>query len=781
MRRRRRQFLAVGVTVVIGVMMFAATYDSYRNLEVSYQRTYDRLAFADMTITGGDESLAASLAAIPGVRAVTVRHTADLPVTIGAATLRGRFIGMPTDEQPDVDKIQVQRGSYLLSGGANEAIAEDHIANTYGLQIGDPLTVAVGQKQKFTITGVAVSAEYLWPAPSTQESFIDPKQFGVFFVDEELLKQLPQSVAVRQTLVLYDKGVVTKDVDAAVRAAATRAGATNILTRADQPSNKALQLDVDMFAQMAIAFPILFLTAAGMAVYVLLTRIVFAQRSIIGTLRASGMSARALRRHYLGYGLRVGTVGAIVGVILGVAFGAWMTGLYTRTLDIPDTIVRIRPITMFIGLTFGIVMGAVSAWIPARAAYRIPPAEAMRGITPSTSGGESLMERILPRVSRLPVRTRMTLRGIGRAKRRSLTTVLGVVLALILIVAAGEMLVTTNHLIAKQFKEITLQDASVIVDKPVDKELLAAIDAVPGVAGAEQVAGFDVSITRDGTTFATTLQGFEDNTQMHGWTNPSGALPPSGMLAAKLLKDRLGLSPGDRITISIPAQDVSIELELVGFVDEPLGTPLYARHDVIAKALREAGVDDPETVMAEPTVATVMTRFDPAAGRTATLAALKNIPGVVYVEDSRTLFNVIKEEFSLFDTFIGIMFIFGSVMAFSLMFNTISVNVAERSTEFATLKASGISDRTIAWMIVGENLLLTAAGIIPGIVLGVWISGLLMATFNSDAFNFELTTRPLTLLLAAVSILVIALLSLIPGIRSIKRLDIAAVVRERSV
>ncbi|HDL48978.1 MAG TPA: FtsX-like permease family protein [Actinobacteria bacterium] len=560
-----------------------------------------------------------------------------------------------------------------------------------------------------------------------------------------------------------------------------RAGATNILTRADQPSNKALQLDIDMFAQMAIAFPILFLTAAGMAVYVLLTRIVFAQRSVIGTLRASGMSTGALRRHYLGYGLRIGTVGAVVGVVFGVAFGAWITGLNTRTLNISDTIVRIRPITMFIGLTFGIVMGALSALIPARAAYRIPPAEAMRGIAPSMSGGKSFMERIFPRVSSLAMRTRMTLRGIGRAKRRSLTTVLGVVLALILIVAAGEMLVTTNNLINKQFNKIALQDASVILDKPVDKEMVAAIEAVPGVARAERVPGFDVSITRDGTTLAATLQGFEDNTQMHGWTNRSETLPPSEMLASKLLKDRLGISPGDRITIDLPTQDVSIELTLVGFVREPLGTPLYARNDVIAKALRDAGVTDPESLMAEPTVATVMTRFDPTISRTATLAALKNVPGVVYVEDSRTLFNVIKQEFELFDTFIAIMFIFGSVMAFSLMFNTISVNVAERSTEFATLKASGLSDRTIAWMIAGENLLLTAGGIIPGIVLGIWISSLLMATFNSDAFNFELTTRPLTLVLAAVSILVIALLSLIPGIRSVKRLDIAAVVRERAV
>ncbi len=781
MRRQRWQFLAVGVTVVIGVMMFAATYDSYRNLTVSYEQTYDRLTFADMTITGGDESLPDALGAIPGVQAVTVRHSADLPITIGTATLRGRFVGMPVDEQPSVNKIDIQQGAYLSSGGDNEAIAEDHIASTYGLQLEDTLTVVVGEGRELTITGIAVSAEYLWPAASTQEIFVDPEQFGVFFVDEELVRQLPQSVSVRETLVLYDDGVVTEDVDAAVYAAATGAGATSMLTQADQASNSALQMDVEAFGQMAVAFPILFLSAAGMAVYVLLTRIVFAQRPIIGTLRASGMSARELRRHYLTYGVWIGTVGAVVGVILGVLFGALMTGLYTDLLDIPDTVVQIRPITMLIGLAFGVVMGALSALVPARAAYRIAPAEAMRGVAPSMSGGKSVIERIVPAVSSLPVRTRMTLRGIGRSKRRSLTTVLGVVLALILILGAGGMIDTTTNLIDQQFNVVALQDASVVTSEPVSMELLADINAVPGVARAERVASFGASITRSGGTFATTLQGFENNTQMHGWTNPSGTLPSSGMLAGEALKDRLGVSLGERVVIDLPTRDISIVLELVEFVDEPLGIPLYARYDVITEALRDAGVDDPESVMVDPTVTTVMTRFDPAISRTTTLATLEGIPGVLAVQDSRTLYDLIQEFLGLFYAFVGIMLIFGGLMAFSLMFNTISVNVAERTGEFATLKASGMSDRTIAWMIAGENLLLTAAGIIPGVIIGIWISSLLMASFSSDAFNFELSMRSLTVAVAAASMLVIALLSLIPGIRSVRRLDVGAVVRERAV
>ena len=223
----------------------------------------------------------------------------------------------------------------------------------------------MGSKPVITVVGVAASAEYIWPAASTQEIFPDPEQFGVFFVDESLVAGIQDSSVVRETLVLYDEGADVEATDARVRDAATKAGATSILTQADHPSNATLQLDVEGFGQMAIAFPILFLTAAGLAMYVLLTRLVVSQRSTIGTLRASGIGPRAIRNHYLGFGLILGTTGAVLGAAVGVVIGARITSLYTGLLDIPDTVVAFRPLTLLVGIAFGIVAGLLAAYVPA--------------------------------------------------------------------------------------------------------------------------------------------------------------------------------------------------------------------------------------------------------------------------------------------------------------------------------------------------------------------------------------------------------------------------------
>ncbi len=311
--------------------------------------------------------------------------------------------------------------------------------------------------------------------------------------------------------------------------------------------------------------------------------------------------------------------------------------------------------------------------------------------------------------------------------------------------------------------------------------MLFDINSVRGVTRAERVSGFGASVTENGETLATSLQGFENNTQMHGWTNPSGQLPAQGVLAGRGLADKLGVTEGDLLRIDLPTHDVTIVLELIEFVDEPLGIPLYARSDVIAEALSNAGVADPQSLMAEPTVTSALASFDSTLSRSTTVAALEGIPGVLAVQDARTLYDLVQNFLGLFYAFVGIMLVFGGLMAFSLMFNTISVNIAERSTEFATLKASGMADRTIAWMIVGENLLLTAIGVVPGVVLGVWISSRFMESFNNDSFTFALSIRPVTIGVAVLAMFAVALLSLIPGVRSVKRLDIAGVVRERAV
>lgn len=251
-----------------------------------------------------------------------------------------------------------------------------------------------------------------------------------------------------------------------------------------------------------------------------------------------------------------------------------MTRAYTDAISVPIVVAPLRPATALIGVAFGVLVGKIGAVGPSLAASRVAPAEAMRGLVPSSAGGRSLLEHIAP-VRRVPVAARMALRGIGRNRRRSLYTILGVVLALVLILVSWGMLDTTRVLLARQFDRVQQQDAQVYPTGSVDTSMVARLAAVPGVAAAEPVAELPATVMTGDASYATTLRAMEPGTTMHTFLSPEGgprSLPSQGILLGVSLREELDVSVGDEVSVIIPSADVHLRQRVAGFVAEPLGT-----------------------------------------------------------------------------------------------------------------------------------------------------------------------------------------------------------------
>jgi ABC-type antimicrobial peptide transport system permease subunit len=56
----------------------------------------------------------------------------------------------------------------------------------------------------------------------------------------------------------------------------------------------------------------------------------------------------------------------------------------------------------------------------------------------------------------------------------------------------------------------------------------------------------------------------------------------------------------------------------------------------------------------------------------------------------------------------------------------------------------------------------------------------MMATYTTDQFAFRFLISPTTIAASVGALLVVAAVSQIPGLRSLRRLDIARILRERS-
>ncbi len=765
--RQRGQVIAVGITIMLGVLLYVASAGAFQNLSGSYRQTYDLMKFADLTATGGDPAAVADAALAAGAATTATRVQFDPPMLIDGTKLVGRAIGVPTDARPAVDDVRVIDGSYLDPGTTSQALVEKHAADTFGIQLGDTVKVfGAGAWHDVTVQGIVRSAEYLWPARNRQDVISDSHSFAVLFVPETAAEAWA-GTGPDQALAIMPAGYTTAERDA-VAAAMRTAGATDVTPWQEQASHATLNEDLNGFNEMAIAFPLLFLTAAGVAAYVLLSRRILQERPIIGTLMAAGAKPRRVMRHYLSQGLAVGGIGAVVGVVLGAVATGAVTSSYAGAIGVPDVVVSAHPWLIVNGLVFGIVVGLLGALAPSLRASKTAPAEAMRSAAPAEPPGP--WSRLVARWTRLPATVRMALRDVGRSRRRTLATALGSVLSLVLVLATVGMMTSMVGALHLHFDKINKEDAIVTVDASVAAAAPGTLAALPGVSAVEPTTVGEVTALSGGHSYVTSLRGFAPGTTMHGFHATDGAfvsLPDSGVLAGVGLKDALHVNVGDTITLSTTRGQQQAVIR--GFLSEPLGTTIYSTNAFAATVLPDAGVS------------TFVLGFDSGVNRDQMRNTITNLPGVVAYNDTKAFAESLNQYLGLFWVFGIVMIALGAVLALAIIYVTMAVNVVERTNELATLRAAGVPLRRVAGTIATESLVATTIGLPFGLLLGIVAAKQFLATFSNDIFQFPLIMPWWVLAGAAVGVLVAAGVSQGPAARAIRKVDVAKVVRERSI
>ncbi|GAB4500231.1 MAG: FtsX-like permease family protein [Anaerolineales bacterium] len=149
-----------------------------------------------------------------------------------------------------------------------------------------------------------------------------------------------------------------------------------------------LQAGAEILQNMGVAQGIftllgmLGLLMGGFIIFNTFRTIVAERRHDIGMLRAVGASRRMITWLILFEGMIQGIIGSLAGIFLGYAF-AWLllkglAGIMRQFLNVQISAPEVTPGIVIVSLTLGIGITLVAGWIPARAASRVTPLEALR-------------------------------------------------------------------------------------------------------------------------------------------------------------------------------------------------------------------------------------------------------------------------------------------------------------------------------------------------------------------------------------------------------------------
>jgi putative ABC transport system permease protein len=770
--RSKGPFAAAVVIVFLGVALFGATYASYKNLQKSYDYSYDRLNFADAVIQveAAPENVSAIVAGLEGVRGAYGRIQIELPVDLLGKDVRvvGRLISIPRDSHPPINDLKITEGAYPSSPG-NLGLVESNFAAYHSLKSGDSVTVRFpGEDVNVSLSGVAISPEYIWAARSMTEVFPNHENFGVFFLPFDILDgRIYPNGTVNQVAVLLDKGLNEEErasTLAAVAGALAPYKVMEVVERDEQTSYALLKIDIEGFQELAFLFPMLFLTVAAIVLYMSLSRTVAAQRPQIGVMRAMGYGSRAVAMHYLEYAILATLVGSVLGVLAGHLLSGVMTQLYVGILGLPFLLMEPAWEVLPAGVAVSLLFGVLGAAIPAIAASRVRPAVAMRGQRPISGGGRlGLRRRGGKSLRKLP------LRNVARNKRRSIFTALSLALAVALILTSVGFVDSVDEIISYQFGSVEAYDAKVEFVSPVPESQEQTVGAVEGVTATEAFLEFPVNVSLGGRSYATVAAGMRPDGDLYRIFDKSGnrlRVDGSGVILTEAMAGSLGAGVNEEI--GLESLNKATRATVVAVADQPFGPEVLMPLAEAQDLLESPGIITSVLVAVEPES---MTSVEDA------IEELPYVAGVQVKADVRASF---RDFMDLFVLFILIMVSFGVVMAAAIVLNTATLNANERRREHATLRALGLTVGELGRVLATEVVILSAFSLALGALLGTVLAIGFADSFSSEFFTFEIAIYPRSYVVTAAAVFLMALISQLPALRAVARMDLAEEVRARA-
>jgi len=773
--RMKTQAVAIALVVASGTALFIGTATTSRALRLSEQRYYDDHRFAHVwsRLARAPESVARSLAAIPGVAAVEGRLVAqgvlDVPHLQEPAT--GLFIAIPSTHGHVLNDVYIRRGRHVDANGVDEALVSEAFADRNGLKPGDVVgAVIAGHQVMVRIVGVALSPEFIMQI-QPGGLIPDDRRFAVFWMSGDRLEELLDlRGAVNDIALRLSAGANEATVIRAVDLVLDPYGGQGAYGRTSQPSHVMLEAHIRPVAALAVVVPAIFLAVAVFLINVVLSRLVATERTQIGMLKAFGYGNARLARHYLLLAFSIVGGGLVLGVPVGVWLGRVMSDWFATFFRFPVLVFTVEPIFVLIAVVAMLGSSAVGALGTLRTVVSMAPTVAMA--PPAPMYRPTWFDRMLMSIRlRAPI-ARMVLRNVTRHPVRALLTAGGMSLAIAIVVFGGFTADALARVVDVRFQHQERQDLSVVLTQERSLEQWRGLENLPGIRLAEPYRAVPARLHVGARVHDVTAIGLESGSQLRRLMDMryrTMSVPPDGVVMGAWLATQSGVRRGETVALEIrEGRRRIVTTRVVGLIDEPLGTYVYLNLQTLGRLL-----DEPNRFSG------VNVLVDMARERDL-YAVLKRAPqvlGVEFRQGSIANFRAMGDETVAFIRQIEI--VFAVIIAFGVVYNTARIAVAERAYELATLRVLGFTRREISAILLGEIGALAVLAIPLGCALGYRLSAWLSSALSTELFRFPVVLEPATYAFAIGVFATAALGSALLVRRRLDRLDLVAVLKAR--
>lgn len=540
---------------------------------------------------------------------------------------------------------------------------------------------------------------------------------------------------------------------------------TYVLDRDTNAGYVCFESDTNVVQSVASVFPVFFFLVAALVCLTTMTRMIADQRTQIGIMKALGYSSGAIIGKYMFYSGSATVFGCIFGIAAGsFAFPAvvWfgygliynLSGL-TFTMDWP----------LAAGITAAnLAVTLLVTWYCCAKELKCAPAELIRPKAPE-AGKRILLERIPTVWNDMSFMQKVSARNIMRYKKRIFMMLLGIGGCTALVLTALGLNDTIQNVVMRQYDDIILYDYEITMAYDMNEEEQEIFfsdagddikDAVFLYRGLAEVSGGDaiknatLTVT-DGKKLCKYIDLSYDGEPID--------YPGRGEAAINynLARQLGGIEVGDEIKLTT-SEKKELTVTVSALFDNYVDSFVFISPETCEEQLGE--VPEYKSALANAP--------DGADVNRCAEALTHDVDGVRGV----TLSTDIKERMSsMLDgllVVVAAIILCAGLLAFIVLYNLTNINISERIREIATLKVLGFYPNEAAHYVFRENLILTGAGAVFGLGLGVALHAFVMNAIKVDMMYFK---PHISFLSFAVSIVITFVFAMIVNAIMRRRID----------
>lgn len=565
--------------------------------------------------------------------------------------------------------------------------------------------------------------------------------------------------------------------DAEEQVSQIKNGSWYVLDRGSTMSFVTFAQYADRMDAIARVFPVFFFLVAALVATTTMTRMVDEKRLQMGTLKALGYSSLRIAGKYLFYALLASVLGSVFGMAVGfVVFPLIIWHAYQMMFSLPTFTLHFYPGMAAASMGISAAVIGLSTWFACRTSLKEKTAALLLPRAPM-AGKRILLERITPLWKRMSFSQKTTARNLFRYKKRFFMTVLGVAGCTALLLIGFGIQDSLLPIVTKQSTELTHNDLTISLSDP------AALTTEQGLAdelnrnsSVENWGAFYTKATtiynKEGQSASVNIVGAEKDSDMTRYVtfrtrkgHKAIAFDPDGVILTEKTAENLGLQAGDPFWVE-DADGNPVQLTLTGVTENYMFTRLYLSN---AQLLSLLGVQQ-NSAVAWNTVYGSTTCTD-AAGYNALRTDLLDcnyVSSVSFTQDTTELFDNLIVSLNYV---VILVIVCAAALAAVVLYNLISVNLAERKKELATIKVLGFYNNEVYRYIFREIELLSLIGSGVGLLLGVPLHQFIIRTVEMDQLMFIRSIAPRSYLLAVALTMVFTLAVCFAMRRHVRRIS----------